>query len=335
MAKLVLPHALGNAAATWNTRPRGLVTLSSSMCSASQPSSRAITDWRCAARTPSWPGSRCRRTPSRTTRSRASRGSARCTSCRCTARRRPTSPGASGRADACARRAPTRCPGGSARARPMPIRVMMPMLTTTYGRVGDLHAEPRERAAERSHRERDDVHRAAAHAPANSPSSVSRISGGSRPVVGRAGVVLASREQMKVRDSTRATSSGCAAREEAVRAVLRVEPGDGAGLDHAAQQLVLLARDPSHQTTVSGVVSARHLLDPGDDLAGRVPSGASAQVESSDGVVVLGCRVMSVVHPVRRGQESVMLFHSDARNSAPNPELSGERTADSFRILKM
>ena len=44
MAKFVLPHALGNAAATWNTRPRGLVTLSSSMCSASQPSSRAIAE---------------------------------------------------------------------------------------------------------------------------------------------------------------------------------------------------------------------------------------------------------------------------------------------------
>ena len=43
IAKLVLPHALGNAAATWKTRPRGLVTLSSSMCSASQPSSRAMT----------------------------------------------------------------------------------------------------------------------------------------------------------------------------------------------------------------------------------------------------------------------------------------------------
>ena len=44
IAKFVLPHALGNAAARWNTRPRGLVTLTMSMCSASQPSSRAIVD---------------------------------------------------------------------------------------------------------------------------------------------------------------------------------------------------------------------------------------------------------------------------------------------------
>ena len=43
IAKFVLPQALGNAAATWNTRPRGFVTFSNSMCSASQPSSRAMT----------------------------------------------------------------------------------------------------------------------------------------------------------------------------------------------------------------------------------------------------------------------------------------------------
>ena len=44
IAKLVLPHAEGNAAAMWKRRPRGSVTRSSSMCSASQPSSRAITE---------------------------------------------------------------------------------------------------------------------------------------------------------------------------------------------------------------------------------------------------------------------------------------------------
>ena len=44
MARLVLPHADGNAAAMYFTRPSGLVILRMSMCSASQPSSRAITD---------------------------------------------------------------------------------------------------------------------------------------------------------------------------------------------------------------------------------------------------------------------------------------------------
>jgi hypothetical protein len=37
IAKLVLPQALGKAAATWNLRPCGLFTPSTSMCSASQP----------------------------------------------------------------------------------------------------------------------------------------------------------------------------------------------------------------------------------------------------------------------------------------------------------
>ncbi len=43
MARLVLPQALGKAAAMYFTTPVGLVSLRISMCSASQPSSRAIT----------------------------------------------------------------------------------------------------------------------------------------------------------------------------------------------------------------------------------------------------------------------------------------------------
>ena len=43
MARLVLPQALGKAAATYLRTPSGLVSLRISMCSASQPSSRAIT----------------------------------------------------------------------------------------------------------------------------------------------------------------------------------------------------------------------------------------------------------------------------------------------------
>src|SRR5919108_3353916 len=44
MARLVLPHADGNAPATYLTFPSGEVSLRISMCSAIQPSSRAITD---------------------------------------------------------------------------------------------------------------------------------------------------------------------------------------------------------------------------------------------------------------------------------------------------
>ncbi len=44
IARLVLPHALGKAAATYFDSPRGGVSFRISMCSASQPSSRAITE---------------------------------------------------------------------------------------------------------------------------------------------------------------------------------------------------------------------------------------------------------------------------------------------------
>lgn len=44
IAKLVLPQADGNAAATWYLRPLGEVTPRISMCSASQPSSRPMVE---------------------------------------------------------------------------------------------------------------------------------------------------------------------------------------------------------------------------------------------------------------------------------------------------
>ena len=44
MARFVLPHALGNAPVMILLRPSGDVSLRISMCSASQPSSRAMTD---------------------------------------------------------------------------------------------------------------------------------------------------------------------------------------------------------------------------------------------------------------------------------------------------
>ncbi len=44
MARLVLPHADGKAAATYFASPCGGVSFRMSMCSASQPSSRAMTE---------------------------------------------------------------------------------------------------------------------------------------------------------------------------------------------------------------------------------------------------------------------------------------------------
>ena len=42
--RFVLPHALGNAPVTYFVSPSGEVSLRISMCSAIQPSSRAMTD---------------------------------------------------------------------------------------------------------------------------------------------------------------------------------------------------------------------------------------------------------------------------------------------------
>ena len=44
IARFVLPHALGNAPVMYLTSPSGEVSLRISMCSAIQPSSRAITE---------------------------------------------------------------------------------------------------------------------------------------------------------------------------------------------------------------------------------------------------------------------------------------------------
>jgi hypothetical protein len=44
IARLVLPQALGKAPVTYLTSPSGEVSLRISMCSASQPSSRAMTE---------------------------------------------------------------------------------------------------------------------------------------------------------------------------------------------------------------------------------------------------------------------------------------------------
>ena len=85
------------------------------------------------------------------------------------------------------------------------------------GRVGQLHADVGDRRADRAHRERHHVHRAAAHRALEQVASASRASrrarascwsGRRRPRVG---------EQMNVRSSTRATSRGVRQREVGVR----------------------------------------------------------------------------------------------------------------------
>jgi hypothetical protein len=106
-------------------------------------------------------------------------------------------------------------------------------------RVGDLHAKLRQRRAERSHRERDDVHRATAHASreelAQRFAHLLRVA----PVVGRAGVVWVDRANegavLNPRDIGRVAPS-----EETVRAVLRIEPDERALIDEEMGEPVAL-----------------------------------------------------------------------------------------------
>ena len=179
-----------------------------SACARRASPGRAPSPRRCAARSTSCRAAHCRRSRSRTTRSRASPGSARCTwSARCTAT------------------ATSRCAGRERRADRMHAGHEVAVAAEhvvhraaharhdahadhDVGAVGDLDADVRDRAADRPHRERHDVHRAAAHAAVEqvaqrrahlAPARASCWSG-RRPSVRSL--------QMNVRSSTRATSDG-------------------------------------------------------------------------------------------------------------------------------
>ncbi|OUD85662.1 hypothetical protein BC477_14735 [Clavibacter michiganensis subsp. michiganensis] len=122
------------------------------------------------------------------------------------------------------------------------------------GAVGDLHAELRDRAAERAHRERDDVERPAAHGSGEEVAELRSRLGGVAPVV-RGPASAGSSEQMKVRSSTRATSAG------SLRA--RKLCGRHSGFSRMSVPASTICRVmrsysatlPVHQTTRSGSVS--------------------------------------------------------------------------------
>ena len=125
------------------------------------------------------------------------------------------------------------------RAPRWPMRVMIRMLTTTYGEsdsstpmcaIGEPSG-PMLNGTTYIVRPRMQ--------PSNSAVERGLHLVGVHPVVGRAGVVLL-RLQMKVRSSTRATSPGSDARQEAVGPLGRVEPDERAAGDHLRAQPVVL-----------------------------------------------------------------------------------------------
>ncbi len=99
-------------------------------------------------------------------------------------------PGASG--------APTECTHGMKKPSPStsstcwPMRVMIRMLVTTYGLSVICDADLGDRRAERTHAERNDVQRAAAHAAVELARACTFIFVRRHPVVGRPGLFLVS-----------------------------------------------------------------------------------------------------------------------------------------------
>ena len=183
IARLVLPHADGNAAAMYFDSPCRVGQLEDQHVLGQPAVVAGHHRGDAQARSTSCRAGRCRRSPSRTTRSRGSRGSARCTCCRgCTATARRPGRGSSG--------APTECTHGTQSPSPEHVERGLahaghdPHADRDVGGVGELHADVGDGRAERAHRERHDVHRAAPHgARRTAPSSSARISSGSRQLL--------------------------------------------------------------------------------------------------------------------------------------------------------
>ena len=136
---------------------------------------------------------------------------------------------------------------------------------TTYGGVGDLHAEHRGLGGEGAHAEGDDVHRAAAHRPAvevgHDGLHLARV----HPVVGRAGVVGVHRADVgAVLDAGHV--GGIRGAVEGVRLLVLGEAGEGAGGDELVGEpgpLLVRAVAPDDLVRLG---QGGDLLDPGGEL---------------------------------------------------------------------
>ena len=106
------------------------------------------------------------------------------------------------------------------------------------GRVGQLDADLGLVGAERAHRERDDVHRAAAMQPSKRPESVSRISAGAfQLLVGPASSSSLAADVGPVLDP--GDVAGVGPRQVGVGALRVGEAAEGAGLDELVAEAVV------------------------------------------------------------------------------------------------
>ena len=247
----------------WCVVPLGEVSLRTSMCSASQPSSRAMTEAMRSAKhflpsraLPPYPEPY----------DQISRVSGKCTMYLVSLHGQATScsPSASGSTDGVDGRDEVAVLTDQVKSRRAHAR-HDPHVDHDVGRVGDLDAELRDRAAERAHAERHDVHRAAAHrAVEEGAQRLAHLVGG-HPVVGGAGILFALGADVgAVLDA--GDVLGVGAGQEAVRALLLVQLDEGAGLDQLggeAVPLLLRAVGPHHPV---GLGQGGDLFDPGQQL---------------------------------------------------------------------
>ena len=104
--------------------------------------------------------------------------------------------------------------------------------------IGDFDADVRDRRAERAHRERDDVHRAAAHAALENALQRLAHLGRVFPVVGRAGVIFFCRTDVGAVFNARHVR-WVRPGEVGVLALFRIELDEHAGVDHFSAQAVV------------------------------------------------------------------------------------------------
>ena len=131
--------------------------------------------------------------------------------------------------------------------------------------VGQLDADVRDRAAERAHRKRHDIHRASAHRAFEQRVDLAAHLGRRDPVVGRAGVGLA-----LAADERAILDAGDVGRirpgEIAVRALGGIEPPQHPRFDHRrAKPVVLLLRAVAPHDAV-GAGAGRDVSYPGEEL---------------------------------------------------------------------
>ena len=169
-------------------------------------------------------------------------------------------PGASGAPTECTAR--TNDPLSSiARSAGAPIRVMIRIETDHVRRVGDLHPELGDLAAQRAHAERHHVHSAAAHAAVEDLGERLAHLVGRDPVVGRARVLLPLRaDERAVLDAGHV--AGVRGTVEAVRPQPGIQPGEGPALDEQAGQPLPLGLRAVAPDDVVGPGQRRDLTDP-------------------------------------------------------------------------